>query len=101
MLASVTVICELFGSFNVHTFIYPRHLTSNWKSQYDALEFPIPAQSDVYRIMKEAKKLIEQSEDLKLPVGDYLSIKSNVHDKGCNRIVVHIFTKTLVEQSKN
>lgn len=64
----VAVLCEKHGSVNLHKFIAVRHLRAAWKAQYEDVDFPFPAQSDVDNIRLDAKRLVAQNLNIRIPV---------------------------------
>lgn len=66
-LHGVSVLCEKFGSSNIHNFVEPRNLTSQWKKIYNDVTFPYPSQADVDDVISKAKLLVLSGENMNIP----------------------------------
>lgn len=66
-LHGVAVICEKYGSVNLHKFIAPRHISSSWKRQYENVNFTVPPQDKIDNVIQSAKRLVAMKQNLQIP----------------------------------
>lgn len=57
-LHGIEVLTEKYGSQQLHCFIDPCHLRTNWKKQYANICFSLPNQSCIDDIMRSARKAV-------------------------------------------
>lgn len=65
---AVAVLCEKHGAVNLHKFISERHLTTTWKRQYNGFSFDVPHQSAVDLVRLDARRLVAQNSNVRIPV---------------------------------
>ena len=62
------VLCEKYGSVNLHQFIAERNLSIRWKEQYDGTSFKLLCQADVDKVLLDAQDAIARGECMNVPV---------------------------------
>lgn len=66
-LHGVAVLAEKYGATNLHRFVHSRHLTKQWKLQYNGVSFPLPIQSDIDAVFTTAKTLVSTGNCIEVP----------------------------------
>lgn len=61
------MLCENYGSSNIHRFIDRRHLTVQWKKIYENVHFPLPDQANIDEVLLNAKQLVVFGQYLQVP----------------------------------
>lgn len=65
---SVAVLVRRFGPSLLHNFIHQRHLTAQWKLQYDNVYFNLPAEDEVERVITLGQTLVAKEQNVSIPV---------------------------------
>lgn len=60
----VVVLCEKYGGVNLHTFILPQNLTSEWKSSMRASILLFHHRKKMYRVIHVAKVLVGENKNV-------------------------------------
>ena len=63
----VAVLCEKYGSSNIHRFVEQRNKTEQWKKTYADVVFPLPSQADVDDVISKAKLIVLTGENVNIP----------------------------------
>ena len=63
----VAVILLKHGACNVHKFVAKRHLTTTWQSFYRNIEYNLPHQGDIDKVVREAKEKVLSGAALMIP----------------------------------
>lgn len=64
----VAVICEKYGTMNLFKFISKRHLTTEWKKQYEGIDFDVPNEADIEEVFAGARRLVETGGNIHIPL---------------------------------
>ena len=64
----VAAIIVKHGEASVHKFVSPRHLTSNWRQDYDDISFQVPTETDLEHARQAAHIAINTGGNTLLPV---------------------------------
>lgn len=63
----VAVLCEKYGTSNIHRFVAESHLAAKWKDLYDNVSFTLPSQTDVDAVISAAKISVLTGANLSIP----------------------------------